>query len=74
MSKVFQKHNNNYSSKDETSSMVKQSLSANQLAAKALQLRMKGTHEEADKLLVSRIFFFFPNLSLSHMVLIHFHI
>ncbi|KDP45651.1 hypothetical protein JCGZ_17258 [Jatropha curcas] len=30
---------------------VKEALSANQLAAKALQLRMKGKHEEADKLM-----------------------
>lgn len=32
-------------------SAVKQGLSANQLAAKALQLRMKGKHEEAEELL-----------------------
>lgn len=31
---------------------VKPSISANQLAAKALQLRMKGKHEEAEELLV----------------------
>ncbi|KAL5542163.1 hypothetical protein UlMin_009873 [Ulmus minor] len=35
----------------ETSALVKDSTSANQLAAKALQLRMKGKHEEAEKLL-----------------------
>lgn len=41
-------------------------MSGNQLAAKALQLRLKGKHEEAEKLLVrckcyilqSRLFFF----------------
>ncbi|XP_056684280.1 uncharacterized protein [Spinacia oleracea] len=33
------------------SSEEKQPLSANQLAAKAMQLRLKGKHEEADKLL-----------------------
>ncbi|KAA8527717.1 hypothetical protein F0562_035414 [Nyssa sinensis] len=32
-------------------SAIKQELSANQLAAKALQLRMKGKHEEAEKLM-----------------------
>ncbi|KAF5803029.1 hypothetical protein HanXRQr2_Chr06g0266521 [Helianthus annuus] len=32
---------------------VKPALSANQLAAKAMQLRLKGKHDEADKLLVS---------------------
>ncbi|XP_030510272.1 uncharacterized protein LOC115725011 isoform X1 [Cannabis sativa] len=37
--------------KTETSSIVQESLSANQLAAKALQLRMKGKHEEAEKLM-----------------------
>ena len=60
MREVVQKHSNNSSSTvrenvTETSSMVKESLSANQLAAKALQLRMKGKHEEAEKLLVSSI-------------------
>lgn len=34
------------------SSEDKQPLSANQLAAKAMQLRLKGKHEEAEKLLV----------------------
>ncbi|XP_062108162.1 uncharacterized protein LOC133819037 isoform X1 [Humulus lupulus] len=57
---VLQKQSNNSSSstvrenvnlKTETSSIVKESLSANQLAAKALQLRMKGKHEEAEKLM-----------------------
>lgn len=33
------------------SSIVKESQSANQLAAKAMQLRMKGKHEEAERLL-----------------------
>ncbi|OVA07564.1 Cwf19-like protein [Macleaya cordata] len=35
----------------EESAFGKQELSANQLAAKAMQLRMKGKHEEAEKLL-----------------------
>ncbi|KAL2463538.1 CwfJ-like family protein [Forsythia ovata] len=35
----------------EDASIVKPAVSANQLAAKALQLRMKGKHEEAEKLL-----------------------
>ncbi|KAJ6301042.1 hypothetical protein OIU77_015364 [Salix suchowensis] len=35
----------------EGSLLVKEALSANQLAAKALQLRMKGKHEEAEKLM-----------------------
>ncbi|XP_065848539.1 uncharacterized protein [Euphorbia lathyris] len=36
----------------ESISTVNETSSANQLAAKALQLRMKGTHEKADKLMV----------------------
>lgn len=36
----------------ENHAMLSEALSANQLAAKALQLRMKGKHEEADKLMV----------------------
>lgn len=36
----------------EPSAAVKDASSANQLAAKAFQLRLKGKHEEADKLLV----------------------
>ncbi|KAK6161384.1 hypothetical protein DH2020_004765 [Rehmannia glutinosa] len=36
----------------EDSGAVKLAMSANQLAAKALQLRMKGKHEEAEKLLI----------------------
>ncbi|GKU85820.1 hypothetical protein SLEP1_g439 [Rubroshorea leprosula] len=35
----------------EGTSMVKEPLTTNQLAAKALQLRMKGKHEEAERLL-----------------------
>ncbi|XP_028107581.1 CWF19-like protein 2 isoform X2 [Camellia sinensis] len=35
----------------ESSAVVNQGMSANQLAAKALQLRLKGKHEEAEKLL-----------------------
>ncbi|CAA2999934.1 CWF19 2 [Olea europaea subsp. europaea] len=35
----------------EDASIVKPAVSANQLAAKALQLRMKGKHEEAEKLM-----------------------
>lgn len=39
---------------------MRPALTANQLAAKVLQLRMKGKHEEAEKLLVgSMISFFF---------------
>lgn len=34
-------------------SVVKPEMSANQVAAKVMQLRMKGKHEEADNLLVS---------------------
>lgn len=60
MREVLQKQSNksdgpareNLESDIETSSAVKDSsLSANQLAAKALQLNMKGKHEEAEKLL-----------------------
>ncbi|KAI3852344.1 hypothetical protein MKW92_040216 [Papaver armeniacum] len=36
----------------EESASGKQELSANQLAARAMQLRMKGKHDEADKLMV----------------------
>ncbi|OMO54764.1 hypothetical protein CCACVL1_27586 [Corchorus capsularis] len=36
----------------ESATMLKEPLSTNQLAAKALQLRMKGKHEEAEKLLL----------------------
>ncbi|XVF62947.1 hypothetical protein PTKIN_Ptkin09bG0049800 [Pterospermum kingtungense] len=36
----------------EDATMFKESLSTNQLAAKALQLRLKGKHEEAEKLLL----------------------
>lgn len=36
----------------EAATMLKESSSTNQLAAKALQLRLKGKHEEADKLMV----------------------
>ncbi|XP_057980019.1 uncharacterized protein LOC131165888 [Malania oleifera] len=39
------------SKNNDEDSVVKHTLSANQLAAKALQLRMRGKHEEADKLL-----------------------
>ncbi|CAL0320768.1 unnamed protein product [Lupinus luteus] len=35
----------------ESSAVVKTEMSANQLAAKAMQLRMKGKHEEAEKLM-----------------------
>ncbi|XP_019181712.1 PREDICTED: CWF19-like protein 2 isoform X2 [Ipomoea nil] len=35
----------------EDTSMVRPALSANQLAAKVMQLRMKGLHDEADKLM-----------------------
>jgi len=43
----------------EGSLLVKEALSANQLAAKALQLRMKGKHEEAEKLMVRQCFHFY---------------
>ncbi|XVE81772.1 hypothetical protein DITRI_Ditri15bG0092700 [Diplodiscus trichospermus] len=36
----------------EAGTMLKENLSTNQLAAKALQLRLKGKHEEAEKLLL----------------------
>ncbi|XP_021290489.1 CWF19-like protein 2 homolog [Herrania umbratica] len=36
----------------EVATMLKETLSTNQLAAKALQLRLKGKHEEAEKLLL----------------------
>lgn len=36
----------------ESSAEVKTEMSANQLAAKAMQLRLKGKHEEAEKLMV----------------------
>lgn len=36
----------------ERSAEVKNEMSANQLAAKAMQLRLKGKHEEAEKLMV----------------------
>lgn len=36
----------------ERNAIVKNEMSANQLAAKAMQLRLKGKNEEADKLLV----------------------
>lgn len=35
---------------------AKDAMSANQLAAKAFQLQMKGKHEEAQKLLVGQVF------------------
>lgn len=41
----------------ETSTGANDGLSANQLAAKAFQLRMKGKHEEAEKLLVIHLYF-----------------
>lgn len=42
----------------EETAVGKQEFSANQLAAKAMQLRMKGKHEEAEKLTVRCIFIF----------------
>lgn len=36
----------------ESTVRIEEGLSANKLAAKAMQLRLKGKHEEADKLLV----------------------
>lgn len=40
----------------EDAGTLKPAIGANQLAAKALQLRMKGKHEEAEKLLVINYF------------------
>lgn len=40
----------------EDSGSVREAMSANQLAAKAMQLRMKGKHEEAETLLVGQYF------------------
>ena len=37
---------------EESSAVVKNEMSENQLAAKVMQLRLKGKHEEADKLMV----------------------
>lgn len=50
----------------EDASIVKPAVRANQLAAKALQLRMKGKHEEAEKLMVGINFIF----SLFHFMFI----
>jgi len=44
--------NNSDGSLLERSAQVKTGMSANQLAAKAMQLRLKGEHEEAEKLMV----------------------
>lgn len=38
--------------------ILKEGLSANQLAAKALQLRMKGKHDDAQKLMVLKLYIF----------------
>lgn len=45
-----------FSENKKYSSTGSQAMSANQLAAKAMQLRMKGKHEEADNLLVRWLF------------------
>lgn len=47
---------------EEEASSVKPALTANQLAAKVLQRRMKGKHQEAEKLLVGNNFIFFVTL------------
>ena len=47
--------NSSQSEKPETSFAIDPSMSANQLAAKALQLRLKGKHEEAEKLMVMTV-------------------
>jgi hypothetical protein len=39
--------------------LVKETLGENQLASKALQLRMKGKHEEAEKVMVRQCFHFY---------------
>ncbi|QCE08526.1 hypothetical protein DEO72_LG9g3555 [Vigna unguiculata] len=44
--------NNSDGSLLERSAQVKTGMSANQLAAKAMQLRLKGEHEEAEKLMI----------------------
>ena len=63
MREILEKQNDNSRSpvrenaKSEPESLlpVNEQLSANQLAAKALQLRLKGKHEEAEKLMVRLI-------------------
>lgn len=47
------------SHKQDTDTHMKPPMSANQLAAKVMQLRMKGKHDEAQKLLVYRNIIFF---------------
>lgn len=47
-----EKVSSNVNTPGERSAVVKNEMSANQLAAKALQLRLKGKNEEADKLMV----------------------
>jgi hypothetical protein len=39
--------------------LIKETLGENQLASKALQLRMKGKHEEAEKVMVRQCFHFY---------------
>ena len=59
------------SEKPSEDAVGKLALSANQLAAKVMQLRMKGKHEEADKLMVQNNSTFrsvFPSLFDPHFV------
>ena len=59
---------------NEYSAVVNQGLSANQLAAKALQLRLKGKHEEAEKLLVRHFSFnLFHSLSTYVFLILRLH-
>lgn len=51
-----------YERTSEDATNIKPALSANQLAAKVMQLRMKGMHDEAEKLLVSNKFTLFCRL------------
>jgi len=57
-------HESQFDSSVQKSVEEKQPLSANQLAAKAMQLRFKGKHEEAEKLLVRyHLMFLLPDYS-----------
>ncbi|KAL2324205.1 hypothetical protein Fmac_023263 [Flemingia macrophylla] len=47
----LEKDSPNANTLEESSAIVKNEMSANQLAAKAMQLRLKGKHEEAEKLM-----------------------
>lgn len=51
-----------YEKTNEDAKNIEPALTANQLAAKVMQLRMKGMHDEAEKLLVSYKFILFRRL------------